>query len=99
MSSVSTTHLKEINVNVDELESRAHATQIGQHMLVDPADLAELIRRLRVAEQAVRLVTNAAVRACEITGQVVTVERAPLQPLAMGNHAPVVTFRPAREPS
>lgn len=84
-------------LDIDELERRASAAQLGQHMLVDPIDLIAVIERLRMAESAVRIVTTAAVRACEISGQVVTVERQPLQPLAMGNHAPVVSFRAKRE--
>jgi hypothetical protein len=96
MSSVSTTHLNEIMVNIEELERRAGAASLGQHIMVDPADLLEIINELRTAQTAVRIVARAAVGAVEASGQVMTVERRALAPLAMGHHTPVISFRPKR---
>jgi hypothetical protein len=99
MSFVSTTHLREIMVSIEELERRAGAAPLGQHMLIDPADLLEIINELRVSQAAVRIVARHAVAAVEASGQVITVERQALAPLAMGHHAPLITFRPKRVPA
>lgn len=78
-------------VDLDDLEQQA-----ARGEPVDPAVLQELITELRSAQGALRTIARSVVQAVEFSGQVMTVERVPLVPPAMGNHLARVSFRPKR---
>lgn len=83
-------------MDIVELEKLAASTAPGEQMTVDPDVILDLTHRLQAAEAALHTIGRSVVTALEFAGQVMVVERIPRQPLAMGNHRPFVTFRPAR---